>query len=299
MPEERQFTADKNFYDALMSKGTSLATDATPEQMAYLAKARKMMQESTPNRIYEDGLLTTPLHANANPFLYCRMRRYGRGGSYGAYSRTSEQGHLYNNTTNAAKLFKNFIGGQDSDYDNYSIPPMIQFVGPDARWLKSDGWLEYAGSTNQYSYGTYEMVLMFLKNTGTTDLTRTFYRYLSCSTQNASYNYSSAYVGTPDALNANSGDITSITWVAVHNYATNTSGTSASFSITIPAGKTVALLFYSTPRYYTSTYTHYSFFSTIGIYSLSSFLVNELIVDHERTQKALQLKTQNIYEIWR
>jgi len=266
-----------------------------------LAKARQTLCESTPKQIYDNSADEAessgiPILPGTHPFLYCRIRRHGRhyNGSYWS----SELGTLYNTTNTAEKLFKNFTGGNDSHYDGYVIPPTTQFVGPNARWLHADGWVEYAGSGSQRDYPCYEMILMFFKNTTEKPMTQPVYRYLSSNDRNSNYNKSSAYVGTPNETDDNRNIISSINWACVHNYSSSTAGTTANFNITIPAKKTVALLFYSTAYYWTSS-NGYIFCSTIGIYDFNKSLAEGLVVDHERTLKARQIRTKNIYEIWR
>lgn len=240
-----------------------------------------------------------PLLAGTHPFLFCKMRRSGRGATYLVNAWTTEMGTLNNNADVAPMMFKQFIGGNNNNYDIYSIPPMLQFVGPDARWVKSDSWLEHAYHENQYKYGAYEMILMFFKNTGESDLTRTFSRIYSATGSNGDYGRSSAYVGTPDQTDANSAAISSIAWTVAHFDDTNGSGKTALFDITVPAGKTVALLFYSSAGMDGSSSTYHFLNTDIGIYDFGNFLCDGLEVDHKRTLKAMQYKTQEIHEIWR
>ncbi len=245
--------------------------------------------------------LEMPLLAGAHPFLYCKMRRFGRSAGIGGIAATTEMGTLNNNTTAAPMMLKNFTGGNDGECDTYSIPPMLQFVGPSAMWIKSDGWVEYAASTDQLVYRTYEMILMFIKNTSENDINSTFSRYFSSAGSDGNNNKSSAYLGTPDQPDTNSSAVNSITWTTVHTYnsASGNWGSTSSFPVTIPGGKTIALLFYSTPPYNNASTDCYVLGSTIGIYNFGDFLSDGLVVDHKRTLKALQLRTQDIHEIWR
>ena len=303
MDEERKLTQDKIFYDAMISQGTNLIESATPEQLAYLAKTRKILQESVPTKIYEENYKENDknqaLIPEANPFLYCRMRRYGRGSGYASAYAWTNDFKLYNNNASAAKMFKQFTGGNNNVHDTYALPPSMQFVGKNSQWLKSEGWLEYAASSNQYSYPCYDMILMFLKNDTENDMTREFNRFYSGTSNNGTYNSSSAYVGTPNASNTDMINTTIVDWITANNASSNTYGSTSKFNVIIPKGKTIALLFYSTPCYYTSSYNHYSFGSSIGIHKFGDFLCDGLTIDRERTIKALQFKTQNNYEIWR
>lgn len=240
-----------------------------------------------------------PLLAGTHPFLYCKMRRFGRCAGRGGFAVTNEMGALYNNTAVAPEMFKNFIGAHDSVVDTYAIPPMLQFVGPSARWIRSDGWVEYNYSGNQHSYRSYEMILMFIKNTGENDITSTFCRYLSSASDNSDYNLSSAYVGTPDQPDTDGAAVSSIVWTTVDTFGTAETEATSSFPVTVPGGKTIALLLYSTPTYDSGLTNLYVFSSAIGIYDFGAFLTEGLEVDHKRTLKALQLRTQDIHEIWK
>jgi hypothetical protein len=239
-----------------------------------------------------------PLLAGSHPFLHCKMRRSGRSGTSAASAWTSEMGTLNNNADTAPAMFKQFIGGNNNIYDTYSIPPTLQFVGPEASWRKADSWMEHTRLENQCKYGAYEMILMFFKNTGETDLTRPFSRYYSSTGSNEDYGRSSSYVGTPDQTNANAASISSVSWAVVHSLSTNT-GSEATFDITIPAGKTVALIFYSSSGWLGTASTYYYLGTDIGIYDYGNFLCDGLVVDQKRTLKAMQIKTPNIHDIWR
>jgi hypothetical protein len=241
-----------------------------------------------------------PLLSGAYPFLYCKMRRGGRNSGSGGYSTSNQMGQLSNNIAAAPLMFKNVIGGNDNTWDVYSIPPILQFVGPSARWLKSDSWVEYVSSTNQHEFRSYELILMFVKNTTTADITSTFYRYYSGASDNTHWNYSSVYQGTPDQTDADSSTISNITWTIAESISSATAGDPSDFPVTVPAGKTVALILYSSATWDTTSATDFHVFnSTIGVYRFGDFLVTGLEVDHQRTLKALQMRTQNIHEIWR
>ncbi len=299
--KEKKFTKDKLLFDSLMKRGNDLASSASPEQLAYLTKARQILQTSPPQVIYEEDLkypATSAILPGTYPFLYCRMRRSGRGML--GYNTTDELGPLANNTDTAAKMFKNFTGGNDGPLDTYTIPPSLEFVGPQARWVKAEGWLErWVNADNQINYPSYDLILMFLKNTTELPLTRTFYRYLSSDDENGAYTSASSYLGVPNQSDENRDKTTDIQWTQVHTKSGDINGEAANFAVTIPEGKTVALLLNSSSYYYTPGSYHYAFYSAIGIYDFDKFLTAGLEVDHERTMKALQHKTINTYEIWR
>jgi ABC-type multidrug transport system permease subunit len=71
--------------------------------------------------------------------------------------------------------------------------------------------------------------------------------------------------------------------------------------VLIPAGKTVAILLYSSAYYYTTYYNYYTQFMHWYIFNFrSAFLTTGLEVDVERTLKAWQCRGyQNSFDIWK
>lgn len=283
-------TPKTEFSNRVISVDKSLATKATKSELNSGISNLKQTLAS------KDNLLGIQILPGTKPFLYCRMRRSGRG--YLGYPWTSNYS-LYANNSSARFMFEQLVGYRNSSsYDCFAIPPSMHFSGNGGTWMKNEGWTEYAYTSNQYNYPSYDMLVMFVKNTTNSDMTRTFGRYLSSNNSNGSYNRSSVYVGTPNYQNQSKGSINSIGWSNVYNYSSNTYATNANFNVTIPRGKTVAILMYSTAYFYTSGSSHYMFYSTIGFYNLNSFLCDGLEIDRERTLKAYQRNCCNIHEIW-
>ncbi len=232
-------------------------------------------------------------HPDANPFIYCRVKRYGYLAPWGGFHFTSQL------QLDGPNVFKNLIGGHDNNYDVYAFPPSLQFVGKNARWLKSDGWLDYWNNANQYNYPPYDASVVFVENTTNSEIFTGFYRYMSANTYQPAYNGSRLYLGVPDKTNQEFSLIKEIAWSTLHNHTAASHNGTAGIDIIIPANKTVAIVFCSsayTP--FTNSNNHCGFIITHGIYSFDAFLKPGLLVDHKRTIKALQCRTQNIHEIW-
>ncbi|ETZ04395.1 hypothetical protein K737_301232 [Holospora undulata HU1] len=85
------------------------------------------------------------------------------------------------------------------------------------------------------------------------------------------------------------------------NYAASTANIASSANVLIPAGKTVAILLYSSSYYYTTYYNYYTQFMHWYIYNFkSSFLTTGLEVDVDRTLRAWQCRGfQYSYELWK
>lgn len=295
MSEERTLSPDKLFFDALVNKGTSLIQNATPEQLAYLAKARKILMESEPTSSYSEqrNEVASPFLKGSHPFLYCRMKRHGQWANNGGYRYTNELGPIHNNSLAGETLLKQFTGGNAQHYDVYAIPPSLQFIGNSDSWLISNSYNAYSGGNN-YNYPDYDLVCIFIQNKTDGDITRPFGRYYSANDRMPDYNLSSAYVGIPDRINGESDQISVINWNTVHTVSAKGSREQATFNVTVPANRTIALVYYSTPGMKNVSYPCHS----IGIHSLGGFLTEGLEFDHQRTLKALQFRTPLIHKIW-
>ncbi|MBT3388052.1 MAG: hypothetical protein HN417_08970 [Desulfobacula sp.] len=288
----------------------------SPESLKREAEEKKRLEEQQKleeqRRLEQQKFLeeqkktfTGNILPDAYPFIYARMRRYGNTGAGGGYAWTSEI-KLYNNEKQAGDwLFKNIIQGhtEKAQYDTYVIPPSLYFINKLGSFIKSDSWVEFGKGANQYHYPCYDIILMFIKNTTDLAIGSKFSRYYSSNDNNGDYNKSSAYVGTPDKtntriINPKPDDIIYISWKAVHNYKSGSSGTSASFDVSIPADTTIALAFYSSAFLYSDTHAHYGFLMATGICDFAKFLTEGLEVDKERTMKALQAVTPKVNEIW-
>ena len=96
-------------------------------------------------------------------------------------------------------------------------------------------------------------------------------------------------LGVPDELDVNKENISQLNWSVLYSRSSNGSDFNQSTNVTIPAGKTVALLVYNSDYYITSS-SGYQFFRSQYIRNFrSAFMTAGLEIDFERTLGAWQL----------
>lgn len=235
------------------------------------------------------------------PFLFGILSRQNDYWGYGDL--TTQLGVWYNNTTNADYMLQLLAGAhpQSTNYAGFYRPPQIYFLqGNNGMFIHKEMYVKYTVSTNEYSYPYAALGVIFVKNTTNADITRTFYCGGS-SYWSSGYEGLGVFVCTPNNTNANKSSITGVAWTNIYNYAASTSNIASSANVLIPAGKTVAILLYSSAYYYTTYYNYYTQFMHWYIYNFrSAFLTTGLEVDVERTLKAWQCRGyQNSFDIWK
>lgn len=237
----------------------------------------------------------------ALPFLFGVLSRANDYWGYGDL--TSQLGVWYNNITNADYMLQLLAGAhpQSTNYAGFYRPPQIYFLqGNNGMFIHKEMYVKYAVSTNEYTYPYAALGVIFVKNTTNADITRTFYCGGS-SYWSSGYEGLGVFVCTPNNTNANKSAISGVTWTNIYNYAASTSNIASSANVLIPAGKTVAILLYSSAYYYTAYSNYYTQFMHWYIFNFrSAFLTTGLEVDVERTLKAWQCRGyQNSFDIWK
>ncbi|GEM_PF-1619605 len=238
------------------------------------------------NNSVGDGLIIDP---NAIPFLFGVLSRYNDY-NYGGGQWTSELGQWY---TNNPEWPFNLLCGTHSESTSYSgffKMPSLQFLqGSNGRFNFKEQYNRYQQSSNQYQYPYAAVGVFFIKNTTGSSMNRTFYHGGSAH-WSSGYEGASLWVGTPNQTDANKGSISSISWSNVFSTTSSTHNWGGqSTTVTIPAGKTVAVMLYTSAYYITSPSSFYSQFLGWYIYNFrSNFMTTGLEVDAERTIKAWQ-----------
>ncbi len=208
----------------------------------------------------------------SRPFIFGIAERYGSGLDY-----TSELGQLHNNQ--GETLFELLCGLQtDLKYNKWNRPPALQFIQGDS-WHYSEQKTQHGNSSHQYSYPMFMLSVLFVKNTTDQAIIRALGRRYS--SQNASYGYASVNVGTPD-------EDSGLNWQTVSSYTGGTSDRSDTVNITIPAGKTVAIVCYNSANFWTSS-GGYQFLLRHAFTDMNSFLGNGLEIDIHSTLRAQQM----------
>ncbi|MBV2145984.1 MAG: hypothetical protein KTM48_04750, partial [Wolbachia endosymbiont of Pissodes strobi] len=230
-----------------------------------------------------------------------RYNDYGWSDDNGYFK--TELGQWYKDTAKTDYMLQLLAGSNtyDCTYSSFYHPPQLYFLqGSNGKFLYRKAFLRRSHSSDQYSYPYALLGVIFVKNTTNSDKTRTLH-FSGSSRWSSGYEGAGLFVGTPSHVNTNKSAISGITWTNIYNYSTNSAVFSSSNNITVPANKTVAILFYASPYFYTSDYHHYSWFMRWSIYNFrSNFLTTGLEIDVERTLRAWQCPgLSNTHEIWR
>lgn len=246
-----------------------------------------------------DGLSVTPDNL---PFIFGIVSR-NHDHSYGKGDFTSQLGQWYANGQDDLMKVMSGYNNWDTSYVGFQRQPTLHFIqGNNGSFIHREKNDKYANSSNQYNYPNAMIGVIFVKNTTGSSMTRTFY-FGGSSYWGSGYEGAGVHVGTPNETDANKASISSISWNNVYNYSSSTHDFGGqSVSVTIPANKTIALVFYASSYYFASPSSMYSFFDHWYIYNFrSNFLTTGLEVDVERTLKMWRRGGNgltNVAQIW-
>ncbi|RDD35492.1 hypothetical protein Wcon_00336 [Wolbachia endosymbiont of Cylisticus convexus] len=251
------------------------------------------------------------IEPGALPFLFGVLSRKNNYFGHGTF--TTELGQWSSDVTKTDYMLQLLAGSHtyDTDYVSFYRPRQLSFIeGNKGTFIYGESYTSSDSTSRDqiYYYPYAALGVMFVKNTTSRNITRTL-NFVGTSYWSSGYEGAGAFVGTPD--NTNKSRISKITWKNVYQYTSSSSRFAGSGNVEIPAGKTIAVLLY------TSSYLDsrgkvsegmlsgnvyiYSQFIQWGIYNFrSNFLTTGLEVDVERTLKAWQCPgLSNTYEIWR
>ena len=266
-----------------------------------------LMWASGPSASQVSPISLTP--AGSSPMLFCRFNNFTNANHSGqGFTYTTELG-TWHNTAAAGETILGVITGRNTASRNYltqfETPTRLVYITGsrgEFSYMRHEGQL-YQESSSMYNYPDRLLGVVFIKNTTASPLTRTFY-FAGASYYNSGYEGASAFTLVPNATNtqitANTSAITSFTNTLAYTRAADGNFT-GSFSATIPADTTIAIVYHTSVRYLTNSggYIFDAFFNPYDVFTTS--LTTGLIVDIERTNRALYnpLKTSNLYDIWK
>jgi hypothetical protein len=241
------------------------------------------------------------IETGALPFIFGVLSRQNDYWGYGDL--TSQLGVWYNNVANADSMLQLLAGShaQTTNYAGFYKPPQLHFLqGSAGNFIYKEMYVKYAVSTNEYTYPYAGLGVIFIKNTTAADITRTV-SFGGSTYWSSGYEGMGLFVATPNNTNANKSSISGLTWTNLYNNATSTANIASSASVVIPAGKTVAILLYTSAYYYTGINSYYAQFLHWYIFSFrNGFLTTGLEVDIDRTLRAWQCRGyQYSYELWK
>ncbi|WP_353286480.1 hypothetical protein [Wolbachia endosymbiont (group A) of Crataerina pallida] len=250
----------------------------------------------------------------ALPFLFGVLGRKNNYFGHGTF--TTELGKWSSDITKTDYMLQLLAGSHtyNTDYVSFYRPRQLSFIeGSKGTFIYGELCTKsFSGSYDEIYYYPYAALgVVFIKNTTNVNISKTI-EFVGSSYSSTEYGGAGLFVGTPDNTNSNKSRISRIIWKNVYQYTSSDSKLAGSGNVEIPAGKTVAILLYTSSYLYSRTqvsqgmlasnYVHnYGQFIQWGIYNIrSNVLTTGLEVDVERTLKAWQCPgLSNTYEIWR
>ncbi|MCA7010473.1 coiled-coil domain-containing protein [Wolbachia endosymbiont of Tribolium confusum] len=248
------------------------------------------------------------------PFLFGVLGRKNNYFGHGTF--TTELGKWSSDITKTDYMLQLLAGSHtyDTDYVSFYRPRQLSFIeGSKGTFIYGELCTKsFSGSYDEIYYYPYAALgVVFVKNTTNVNINKAI-EFVGSSYSSTEYGGAGLFVGTPDNTNSNKSSISKIVWKNVYQYTSSDSKLAGSGNVEIPAGKTVAILLYTSSYLYSRTqvsqgmlasnYVHnYGQFIQWGIYNIrSNVLTTGLEVDVERTLKAWQCPgLSNTYEIWR
>lgn len=258
------------------------------------------------------------------PFLFGVLGRKNNYFGHGTFM--TELGKWSSDITKTDYMLQLLAGSHiyDTDYVSFYRPRQLSFIeGSKGTFIYGESYprFMYDGFSEQFNMLKYPYAalgLIFVKNTSNVDISKTlnFVGSAMCYKDEVNYGGAGLFIGTPDKTNTRKSEISRITWTRIYQHEISSPEFIASGNIIIPAGKTVAVLLYTssnlhsgnervgeTPEFFASEHTYstiYGQFIQWGIYNFrSNFLTTGLEIDVERTLRAWQCPGLDAtYKLW-
>lgn len=235
----------------------------------------------------------------ALPFLFGVLGRKNNYFGHGTFM--TELGKWSSDITKTDYMLQLLAGSHtyDTDYVSFYRPRQLSFIeGSKGTFIYGELCTKsFSGSYDEIYYYPYAALgVVFVKNTTNVNINKAI-EFVGSSYSSTEYGGAGLFVGTPD--NTSKSRISKIMWKNIYQYTSSDSKLAGSGNVEIPAGKTVAILLYTSSYLYSRTkvsegvlsgnvYT-YGQFIQWGIYNIrSNFLTTGLEVDVERTLRAWQ-----------
>lgn len=271
----------------LSTHGTAKKTEITDASDAQIQAIADALQLALDDVVSERDQAIAAINIGdpnvAGGMIVADFRRYAH---YGNFAYTSELPQIYN-SAHMKRLFEILVKNQDPENPtrvirHSHIPKTLLPISDDAYACGiSKDYTEYASTSHRYNYPTFNIAVMFIKNTTNAPITRDLSFFYS-SYWGSGYEGAQLFTVIPDAEGA---DLTDVTYTQVWNV-TSSHASNTSASITIPANTTIAVVL-ACSEYYHASSSGYQFSKEIGFFDLPDFLSNGLEIDIPVTQAAL------------
>uniref|UniRef100_A0A1B0F945 Uncharacterized protein n=1 Tax=Glossina morsitans morsitans TaxID=37546 RepID=A0A1B0F945_GLOMM len=189
------------------------------------------------------------------PFLFGVLGRKNNYFGHGTF--TTELGKWSSDITKTDYMLQLLAGSHtyNTDYVSFYRPRQLSFIeGSKGTFIYGELCTKnFSGSYDEIYYYPYAALgVVFVKNTTNVNINKTM-EFVGSSYSSTEYGGAGLFVGTPDNTNSNKSSILKIVWKNVYQYTSSDSKLAGSGNVEIPAGKTVAILLYTSSYLYSRT----------------------------------------------
>jgi vacuolar-type H+-ATPase subunit H len=230
---------------------------------------------------------------DALPFVFGILSRYND--CYGAGNFTTDLDKW--SSANADVMLQLLAGchSYTTEYAGFYKEPSLCFLqGLYGNFIQKEMYLKYASSTSMYLYPYAALGVFFIKNTTDSDIA-TAINFGGASYWSSGYEGASMWCGIPNNVDK------TVDWQNLFSYVASSTNFNSSASFVVPAQTTVAILFYTSSYYYTSTNSFYVQFLHWYVYGVRSLTLRPgLEIDIDKTIKAWQCKGfTKTHDLWK
>ncbi len=208
------------------------------------------------------------------PFLFGVLGRKNNYFGHGTFM--TELGKWSSDITKTDYMLQLLAGSHtyDTDYVSFYRPRQLSFIeGSKGTFIYGELYTNsFSGSYDQIYYYPYAALgVVFVKNTTNVNINKTI-EFVGSSYSSTEYGGAGLFVGTPDNTNSNKSSISKIVWKNVYQYTSSDSKLAGSGNVEIPAGKTVAILLYTSSYLYSRTQVSQGMLASNYVYNYGQFI---------------------------
>ncbi|RDD34332.1 hypothetical protein Wcon_01593 [Wolbachia endosymbiont of Cylisticus convexus] len=205
------------------------------------------------------------------PFLFGVLGRKNNYFGHGTF--TTELGQLSSKTDYMLQLLAG-THTYDTSYVSFYRPRQLSFIeGSKGTFIYGELCTKsFSGSYDEIYYYPYAALgVVFVKNTTNVNINKAI-EFVGSSYSSTEYGGAGLFVGTPDNTNSNKSRISRIIWKNVYQYTSSDSKLAGSGNVEIPAGKTVAILLYTSSYLYSRTQVSQGMLASNYVHNYGQFI---------------------------
>ncbi|RDD34099.1 hypothetical protein Wcon_01850 [Wolbachia endosymbiont of Cylisticus convexus] len=208
------------------------------------------------------------------PFLFGVLGRKNNYFGHGTF--TTELGKWSSDVTKTDYMLQLLAGSHtyNTDYVSFYRPRQLSFIeGSKGTFIYGELCTKsFSGSYDEIYYYPYAALgVVFVKNTTNVNINKAI-EFVGSSYSSTEYGGAGLFVGTPDNTNSNKSRISRIIWKNVYQYTSSDSKLAGSGNVEIPAGKTVAILLYTSSYLYSRTQVSQGMLASNYVHNYGQFI---------------------------